>query len=134
MWRRVTRVGMAWWRGCRLFCLAHTKQWSQPHPHVKKKQVLPYLPLSLNPTTQSANGPGWVSALVEQLFLRRTSQRGDAGAAALDDGGDFVKVAGAYFLLVRYKVFSHTDVVAPVCICVAQRIRWNLTYNFIALW
>jgi hypothetical protein len=41
--------------------------------------------------------------LVELLFFGGAGQRGDAGLATLDHGGDFVEVAGADFLLVRHE-------------------------------
>src|SRR6218665_3775724 len=44
-----------------------------------------------------------VTRSVELLFLGGTGQRGDAGLATLDHGGDIVEVTGADFLLVRHK-------------------------------
>src|SRR5512145_1436196 len=43
------------------------------------------------------------SCLVELLFFGGAGQRGHAGLAALDDGGDIVEVAGTDFLLVRHE-------------------------------
>ena len=111
------------------------RQWNDQlaTAHIKKGQALTYPPSSLIPTTQTAIGRVRVRALVKLLFFSQTSQRGDAGAAALDEGGDFVKVAGAHLLLVRHKVLSHADVAAPVCLYVAEKRSWNLTDPFTAL-
>jgi hypothetical protein len=40
---------------------------------------------------------------VELFFFRRTGQSCDAGTAALNDGGHFVKVTGTHFLLMRHE-------------------------------